>query len=225
MTPLLVLALLAWGTVVALDLVSVPQAMLARPLVAGGVAGALAGDFEAGLRVGAVLELFALDVLPIGASRYPDYGPGTVAAAAGAALQGGLLHETLGLWGVLALVLAGLGAWSLVVLRHANAAAVQRAGAALAAAERGVAARLQLGGLLRDAGRGLLLTALGLVGVRVLAALPPLPVRSGTALTLVLVGCGAGAALHGALRTAGEPRRLARLGLGLAAGVILAVAA
>jgi len=48
--------------VVGLDLVSVPQAMLSRPLVAGTVAGWLAGDLEAGLAVGVLLELFALDV-------------------------------------------------------------------------------------------------------------------------------------------------------------------
>ena len=72
--------LLAWGTVVAVDLVSVPQALLARPLVAATVAGAIVGDLNAGLAVGLLLELFALDVLPVGASRYPDYGPGTVGA-------------------------------------------------------------------------------------------------------------------------------------------------
>ena len=33
------LVLVAWGTLVALDLVSVPQAMIARPLVAGAVTG------------------------------------------------------------------------------------------------------------------------------------------------------------------------------------------
>ena len=43
------------------------------------------GDVEAGLRVGVLLELFALDVLPVGAVRYPDYGPATVAAVALAA--------------------------------------------------------------------------------------------------------------------------------------------
>ena len=80
-----VIVLVVWGTVTALDLVSVPQAMLSRPLVAGTVAGWLAGDIEAGLRVGVLFECFALDVLPIGAVRYPDYGPATVVAAALAA--------------------------------------------------------------------------------------------------------------------------------------------
>jgi mannose/fructose/N-acetylgalactosamine-specific phosphotransferase system component IIC len=64
--PLHAVALLVlWGAVVGLDLVSVPQAMLSRPLVAGTVAGWLAGDLEAGLRVGVLLELFALDVLSL----------------------------------------------------------------------------------------------------------------------------------------------------------------
>jgi len=83
--PLAVVLLVGWGTLVALDLVSVPQAMLSRPLVAGTVAGWIVGDVEAGLRVGIVLELFALDVLPIGAVRYPDYGPATVVGVALAA--------------------------------------------------------------------------------------------------------------------------------------------
>ena len=45
----------------------------------------LAGDVEVGLRVGVLLELFALDALPIGAVRYPYYGPATVVGAALAA--------------------------------------------------------------------------------------------------------------------------------------------
>jgi PTS system mannose-specific IIC component len=80
MTLLLALGLLLWGTVVAVDLVTVPQGLLSRPLVAATVAGAMAGDTLAGLMVGTVLELYALEVLPIGASRYPDYGPASVAA-------------------------------------------------------------------------------------------------------------------------------------------------
>ena len=74
--------LLLWGTVVGLDLVSVPQMMIARPLVAGTVAGLLVGDPETGLRLGVVFELFQFDILPVGAARYPEYGPPTVAAVA-----------------------------------------------------------------------------------------------------------------------------------------------
>ena len=87
----------------------------------GAVAGWLAGDVEAGLRVGVLLELFALDVLPIGAVRYPDYGPATVV---GAALAAGAPWELgLGLSAAVALVLAVVGG-----LEPAIRAAAQRAG-------------------------------------------------------------------------------------------------
>ncbi|MEP6589812.1 MAG: PTS sugar transporter subunit IIC [Gemmatimonadota bacterium] len=89
MTPLVILALVAWGVFVAVDLVTVPQGLFSRPLVAASVAGAIAGNVTAGLLAGMVLELYALDVLPIGASRYPDYGPAAVAAGASAALVPG----------------------------------------------------------------------------------------------------------------------------------------
>lgn len=220
-----VLLLLLWGTIVGLDLVSVPQAMFARPIVAGTVAGLLLGDVETGLRLGALVELFALDVLPIGASRYPDYGPPTVIAVAGAAHLPAPWHETAGIFGALALVLAGAGAWSLVVLRSLNAAAIRRAGAALAAAERSAPGRLQAGGLLRDAARAALLTAVGLSAAAGLRAMPPLDVRTAHALTIVLVGTGVGAALHGALRSAGSTARWRRLALGLVAGSIVAAIA
>ena len=39
-----------WGTVVGLDLISVGQFMLARPLVAGTVAGMIVGDPVAGVQ-------------------------------------------------------------------------------------------------------------------------------------------------------------------------------
>ena len=60
-SPHVVIPLLIWGSLVALDLVSLPQAMFSRPLVAGTVAGWIAGDVEAGLRTGVLFELFALD--------------------------------------------------------------------------------------------------------------------------------------------------------------------
>ena len=74
------LGLLGWGTLVGVDLVSFPQAMLSRPLIAGAGAGLVLGEPVAGLQIGLLLELFALDVLPVGAARYPDYGPGVIGA-------------------------------------------------------------------------------------------------------------------------------------------------
>src|SRR5215217_8427094 len=115
-SPHVVLPLLLWGTLVGLDLVSVPQAMISRPVVAGAVAGALAGDVEAGFRIGVLFELFALDVLPVGAVRYPDYGPATIGAVA---LSAGTPWELgLGVGTAFGLVLAVIGGWSLQVVRR-----------------------------------------------------------------------------------------------------------
>ncbi len=75
-------AVVAVGTLCGLDLVSVPQAMLSRPLVAGFLGGMVVGAPVQGLAVGALLELFALETLPVGAARYPDWGPPGAAAGA-----------------------------------------------------------------------------------------------------------------------------------------------
>lgn len=221
LAPHAALLLVVWGTLVALDLVSVPQAMISRPLVAGAVAGWLAGDTEAGLRVGAVLELFALDVLPIGAVRYPDYGPATVVATAFAA--GAPWELGLGLSVALALVLAVLGGWTLLLVRRWNARAIQRRAAALAAGESGAIRMLQYGGLLRDAARGALLTSAGLAAAWALGRWVTLDRQTAVGLTLIAVGSALAAAAGGAMRSAGRGARLKWLVAGLAAGTLLAV--
>jgi PTS system mannose-specific IIC component len=221
LAPHAALLLVVWGTIVALDLVSVPQAMLSRPLVAGTVAGWLAGDVEAGLRIGVLLELFALDVLPIGAVRYPDYGPATVVATAFAA--GAPWELGLGLSAGLALVLAVLGGWTLMLVRRWNARAIQRRAAALAAGESSAIRRLQYGGLLRDAARGALLTAGGLLAAWAVARWVTLDRQTAVGLTLIAIGAGLAAATSGAVRSAGHGARLKWLLAGLGAGTLLAV--
>jgi mannose/fructose/N-acetylgalactosamine-specific phosphotransferase system component IIC len=213
--------LVLWGALVGLDLVSVPQAMLSRPLVAGTVAGWLMGDVEAGLRVGVLLELFALDVLPIGAVRYPDYGPATVAAAALAA--GAPWELGLGLSVTLGLLLAVLGGWTLQLVRRSNARAIQQHAAALAAGESRAIRRLQYGALLRDAARGAGLTLLGLVLAWGVTRYVHLDRRTAVGLTLVVIGAGVSAAAGGAVRSAGRGARLKWLLAGVAAGILLVV--
>ena len=213
--------LLIWGTIVGLDLVSVPQAMFARPMVAGAVAGWLAGDLEAGLRVGVLFELFALDVLPVGAVRYPDYGPATVAATALA--SDSPWQFALGVSAALGLVIAVLGGFTLSMVRRANARAIQRRSAALAAGESSAIRQLQYGSLSRDAARAAALTALGLACARVLAEpVAQLDRSTGLGLTLVALGCALSAAIGGALRSAGRGPRLRWLGAGAAVGLLAA---
>jgi len=215
------LLLVAWGTVVGLDLVSVPQALLSRPLVAGCVAGWITGDVEMGLRVGVLFELFALDVLPIGAVRYPDYGPATIVAAALA--TGAPWELGLGLAATLGLVLAVLGGATLQLVRRMNASAIQHRAAALAAGEGSAIRRLQYGGLTRDALRGALLTALGLLAAWLLAEYARFDEATALGLTLVTIGCGLAAVVNGALRSAGRGARLRWALAGVGAGLLLAV--
>ncbi|MGH7580412.1 MAG: PTS sugar transporter subunit IIC [Gemmatimonadales bacterium] len=220
LSPASALLLVLWGTLVALDLVSVPQAMVARPVVAGAVAGWLAGDVEAGLRVGVLFELFALDVLPVGAVRYPDYGPATVAAVALAADSP--WEFSLGLSAALGLALAVLGGFTLQMVRRGNARAIQHLSAALAAGESGAIRRLQYGSLLRDAARGAGLTLLGLACAWALGRYAWLDRSTALGLTLVAVGCGLSAVIGGALRSAGRGPRLRWLGAGALVGLLAA---
>ena len=93
---LLPLALL--GAVLGLDVVSFPQAMISRPLVAATAAALLLGDPVSGLLVGATLEMFALETLPFGASRYPEWGSAAVVGGgAGAYLDAADEQASIGI--------------------------------------------------------------------------------------------------------------------------------
>jgi mannose/fructose/N-acetylgalactosamine-specific phosphotransferase system component IIC len=220
-SPHVVIPLLLWGTLVGLDLVSVPQAMISRPIVAGVVAGLFAGDLGAGVRIGVLFELFALDVFPAGAVRYPDYGPATIAAVA---LGVGTPWELgLGVSAALGLVLAVLGGWSLQVVRRWNARAIQRQSAALAAGESSAIRRLQYGGILRDAARGFILTLAGLVLASIIADSVRLDRQTAVAFTLVAIGSALAAAASGVFRSSGRGTRLKWLIAGVATGIVLAV--
>ena len=210
-------ALLLWGTATGLDLASVLQGLLNRPLVAGAVAGAILGDVDAGLGIGAALELFALDVLPVGASRYPDYGAATVAAVTFGAGQA--WATALGPAVILGLVLAHVGGWSIVAHRRVTAWALHRAMPALDRGDPGVASQVHLVGLLSDLVRSVGLAALGLLAVALLAYAPDLDGPTARALTVVAIADGFVATIGGALRRAGTARRIAWLVAGIALGV------
>lgn len=217
--PLALAVILAWGTLAGLDLVSWPQMMLSRPIVAAGVTGALLGDPVAGVTIGALLELYALEVVPIGATRYPDFSPGAVAGATVMAGQAGL--GSLGLAAGLGLVVAQASRPLLDLVRRRNAVVVQAAAERLAAGEAALIGRLQLGGLLRDAGRALVLTAAGVVAALAIRQAGPPPATLGTALTVIAVAGGAAAALAGAVRTVSQGGRLAWLAAGGVVGALI----
>lgn len=219
MTPLLALGLLAWGTIVAVDLVTVPQGLLSRPLVAATVAGWLAGDPAAGLLAGAVLELYALEVLPIGAARYPDYGAGAVAGGAAAAL----IPEAsaIGMAGLIGLPLGLLGGWSIHLHRRRNARSVEANLARVDAGDARAIWDLQRNGLLRDARRGAILSAVGLLAVWLVHLIPWATIPRPELLDWAVLAGGLAAALGGAVRSAGTGARRRWLAIGLAAGLLV----
>ena len=218
--PLALALLLAWGTLAGMDLVSWPQLLLHRPIVAATVAGLIVGDVEAGLLIGLVLELFALDVLPVGAVRYPDYGPPAVAATAGAA--GLPPAQALALMIPTALALAVLGGRTHSFIRQANSRTIAAISGELAAGSTNAIRRVQRTGLARDLIRSAALTALALGATLAVRRIPVDPFTA-RALAAALGGAALAAALGGALRSAGRGARLRWLAAGLGAGTLVAV--
>ncbi len=158
---LLPIALL--GAVLGMDVVTFPQAMISRPIVAATVAGAFIGNATAGLAMGAVLELLALEMLPFGASRYPEWGSASVVGGALYAAQPGVPAGALaaGLFG--ALVTAMLSGKSMVWLRRLNASRASRERAELEGGSSEAVTGLQLFGLSADLVRGLAVTMVALL--------------------------------------------------------------
>ncbi len=209
--------LVVWGTLVGLDLVSVPQVMVARPLVAGTLAGIIVGDPMSGGIVGAILELFALDVLPVGAVRYPDYGLGAVAAAAAAAGAPGLLG--IGVAVGVGLVVAYLGEVGIHVVRRRNTTDVRRHRAALDTGNPGVITAVHLRGVVRDTLRALTVTVIGLLLAVAVHQWPPVTLRGAVFMSVVAIGTGLAAATSGVMRLSGRGLRQGWLALGMAVGV------
>jgi len=220
LAPVTLAGLLAWGTLVGMDLVTFPQALFSRPLIAGAGAGFLLGDPLTGVQVGLVLELFALDVLPVGAARYPDYGAGVVGATVLA--SGGPIGVTLGLATLYALALAVLGGLTMQLLRNANGRNVRRFAAGLAAGDPGTMATIQYRGLVGDLLRSLALTTIAVLPAIRLAPLLPESGRF-SLVSAVAVGCGVAAAVAGAVRSAGRGARLRWLLAGFGLGLLTVV--
>lgn len=160
MTALDVLPIAILGGVLGLDVVSFPQAMISRPLVASTLAGALIGQTASGLMLGAALELIALETLPFGASRYPEWGSAAVVGGAIFASHPSHPAGAMSVGVVAALATTWVGGWTMVKLRQWNAAWAARKRDALEAGARGAVVSLQLMGMTADLARGVLLTAI-----------------------------------------------------------------
>ena len=157
-----VLPIALLGAVFGLDVVSFPQAMISRPIVAATVAGAFVGHPAAGLIAGAALEFIALETLPFGASRYPEWGSASVVGGAIFAQQpsgtaGALCVAVLG-----SLATAWIGGWTMHMHRQSIARWARRLRRGLEAGSPRTVVGLQLFGLTADLVRGLVLTGVAI---------------------------------------------------------------
>ena len=223
------LGLLAWGTLVGLDLVSVPQVMIARPIVAGPIAGVILGDVWMGLQLGVLFELFQYDVLPVGATRYPEYGPATVAAVSAAHAVAGTLGVGLGGGAVVGLVTGMAGGMSIHLVRRLNARALHAVSERLEAGDTRALVRLHVAGILRDAARAALVTALGLVLAQLARDFLAgggrggvLTLRGVTLLNVAAVAAAIAAAAAGTLRVVGRGSGLRWFAAGVLGGTAVA---
>jgi mannose/fructose/N-acetylgalactosamine-specific phosphotransferase system component IIC len=215
--------LVLWGTMVGLDMASVGQVMISRPLVAGTVAGVILGDPVSGGTVGMILELFALDVLPVGSVRYPDYGLGAIAAATAAAGAPGVFGVGVAI--AVGLVVAYVGEVGVVMIRRANSRDVRRHREELDAGRLRTVRDIHYRGLLRDVVRSSVVTLFGL-GLAVAAYRWAPATRIGALLmTLVLIGTSLGAATSGMFRMVGQTTVVRWFGLGIVLGILFVVIA
>ncbi len=150
------------GAVLGLDVVGFPQAMISRPLVGCTLASAFLGVPEHGLLLGAIVECFALETLPVGASRYPEWGSASVVGGALVAQPAVLTEGGLFIAVVATLATAWIGGWSMVQLRRMNAAWARARHGSVSLGLRRTVTGLQVAGLTADLARGAVLTLVAL---------------------------------------------------------------
>ncbi|HEY3114443.1 MAG TPA: PTS sugar transporter subunit IIC [Gemmatimonadaceae bacterium] len=151
------------GALLGLDVVSFPQAMVSRPIVAATLAGSFVGNPPAGLLIGVVLEMIALDTLPFGASRYPEWGSASVVGGALFAAQPTGMPGALPASMLAALLTASISGWSMVVLRRTIAGRLERTRDRIEDGSRDALLSLHLSGMSLDLLRGGLVTLIAMM--------------------------------------------------------------
>lgn len=199
MSLLQALPIVLLGALLGLDVVSFPQAMVSRPIVAATLAGALIGHPSAGLLIGVVLELIALDTLPFGASRYPEWGSAGVVGGALFAAQPPGMPGALPASLLAALLTASVSGWSMVVLRRIIASRLERTRDSIEAGSRNALVSLHLSGMTMDLLRAALVTTLGMIIfsplVRAIVAIWGSDSAASRAVVVVIAAIVAGGAL------------------------------
>jgi mannose/fructose/N-acetylgalactosamine-specific phosphotransferase system component IIC len=210
------------GGVVGVDATSLAQTMVSRPFIAAILTGVLTGRPEEGAILGAMLELFALVILPVGAARYPESGTAAVAATAAYMSSTAIMSPAVMLIAVLfALVWERIAGWSVILDRRFNEQFVALAALSGPRPDRELEWR-HLGAITVDFIRAFALTAVGALvgtlGLRSVAQLWSMNAVIAPAILSIGLSCMAGAALplFGGLRA----RKLA-LFVGILCGSVI----
>lgn len=212
------------GVICGTDVVSFPQAMISRPIVAATAAGALAGHPGDGLLIGAVLELIALETLPFGASRYPEWGTASVVGGA-LFVDQAPLPGALPLCVFAALCAAMVSGSSMVAIRRLNGRWAGQLHEQVEHGSRRAVLRLQIGGLAADVFRAAVVTFVLLVVLRpVVSAAAEVWAAPATMTTAIVVGIAtavAGGIIWNALPAGSQRIRAGLIAVGVVAAVIV----
>ena len=189
------LGLALLGGMLALDGTSAGQFMVSRPLVAGALAGWLLGTPEAGVAIGAVLELYLLVSIPAGGARFPESSVATVVAVGVAAVFEGAGAVPLAL--AFGLVWGQMAGITVTAQRRVNARIVPKPGEPTAGRSIPL---VHLGAILADMLRATVVTLagvwLGRVSLGRLIETWPLDAPASRAIVLIGGVVSAGIVLH-----------------------------
>jgi mannose/fructose/N-acetylgalactosamine-specific phosphotransferase system component IIC len=198
MTPDQLLTIALLGAIIGLDVVSFPQAMISRPIVAATITGIILGQPAGGLLVGATLELIALETLPVGASRYPEWGSASVVGGALFALRPAPSAGALTMAVLASLATAWIGGWTMYVIRRFNGAIARRWIPTLGLGSGKAVVAIQTAGIAADFARGGLLTLVAMLTLepvsRAVGALWSLDARLARAIVVAAAAAVAGGA-------------------------------
>jgi mannose/fructose/N-acetylgalactosamine-specific phosphotransferase system component IIC len=224
MTEEIILVILLGG-IAALDRTEAFQTMLSQPLVLGAIVGFFLNDLQTGVKIGILIQLIYLWVVPIGTAIYPDSTIGGIVGTFGFIV---LLQsfpdrtELVLFFSLLYIVVFSLFAgWTLIKQRELNLKLIRKADLYVEETEVSKINKLFFRGLLGSFGRGVILTGLGIAGLFVL--LKPiirysafLPEHYLGGVQIPLLGFGVGTLFHFFVKG----KNLFWLGLGLGLGIV-----
>lgn len=151
----LTLALSVLFVLVEWDRYSFAQIGLSQPLIAATLAGALAGDWQIGLLVGAMLQMLWVTFIPVGASIYTNESVSSAALGAFAAIQHETRPEILMVLLLLLLPMTVIALLADTLGRSVNAVLANMAKICIRQGNYQLACRWHLGGLVVNAVNGL----------------------------------------------------------------------